>query len=200
MKTTGYENHYIGIAPPKDGLKYQRAQLTSVQRNKAKLGFNCDHCGIPFEKYACWAKRHTHHYCGRPCASAAKVIRIPKPCVVCGTEVLLTPSDFKRVSTCSRDCKRKRRVVNNKNQRSSPEYMSIVKRLKATAVCSTCNTTNGPWVVQGIKTWIEDKLAYADGGDARLVCQHCHLSSVSHKATQSTYITDRFKYYKEKNV
>lgn len=199
MKANGYENHYKDIAPPKEGLTYQRAQLTSVQRNKAKLGFNCDHCGIPFEKYACWAKRTSHHYCGRACAWAAKVVRIPKPCVVCGTEMLLTPTSFNRVSGCSKECMRKRRTVNNSNLRASPDYLAIVKRLKENAVCGTCSTTNGPWVVQGIKTWVEDGLACADGSSARLVCQHCHLDSVAHLSKQSTYMSDRFKYYKEKN-
>ena len=200
MKAKGYERHYTKVIPPKDGLRYHRGQLTSVQRNKAKLGFNCDHCGIPFETYACWAKRYSHHYCGRACASAAKVVRIPKPCVVCGTEMLLTPTLFRRVSGCSKECMRKRRIVNNHNLRTSPDYMDIVKRLRKEALCGMCGTTNGPWVVQGIKTWLEDGLAFADGSGAHLVCQHCHLRSVAPLSKQSMYIVDRFKYYKEKNT
>lgn len=198
MKANGYERHYTNIAPPKDGMSYHRGQLTSVQRNNAKLGFNCDHCGIPFEKYACWAKRTSNHYCGRGCASAAKVVRIPKPCVVCGTEMLLIPSSFKRVSGCSKTCQRKRRIVNNKRQ-LSPDYVAIVKRLRKEDLCGICGTTNGPWVVQGIKTWVEDGLACAEGSNARLVCQSCHFHSVKHLSKQSLYMVNRFKYYKEKN-
>jgi hypothetical protein len=200
MKANGYERNYKDIAPPKNGLNYHRSQLTSVQRNNAKLEFNCDHCGLLFERYACWAKRSRHHYCGRACAAAAKVVRIPKSCVVCGTEMLLIPSAFNRVSGCSRECMRKRRVVNNKDLRGSPDYMNIVKRLRQKALCGVCGTTNGPWVVQGIKTWVEDGLACADGSDAHLICQHCHLNSVSHLSMQSMYMSDRFKYYKERNT
>jgi hypothetical protein len=199
MKPNRYERHYTDTTPPKDGMSYQRAQLTGIQRNKAKLGFNCDHCGFPFEKYACWAKRTKYHYCGRACASAAKVVRIPKPCVVCGTEMLLTPSKFNRTSGCSRACMRKRRTVNYKNLRSSPDYVAIVKRLKKEALCGVCGTTNGPWVVQGVKIWVEDGLSCADGGNAHLVCQHCHLRGVNYLSMQSTYMSNRVKYYKEKN-
>lgn len=200
MKGNGYEQHYKNILPPKDGMGYQRAQLTTLQRNKSKLSFNCDHCGLPFEKYACWAKRTKNHYCGRACASAAKVVRIPKPCVVCGNEMLLTPTLFTRTSACSKECMRKRRVVNNKNLRSSPDYLSIVKRLRKEALCSVCGTTNGPWVVQGIKTWVENGLAQADGDSAHLVCKQCHMKSVVQLSLKSDYMTDRFKYYKEKNI
>lgn len=200
MKSTGYDRHYKDTLPPKDGMQYQRGQLTSIQRNKAKLGFNCDHCGVAFETYACWAKRYKYHYCGRACASAAKVIRIPKPCVVCGTEMLLPPGNYKRVSACSTECMRKRRVVNYTNLRASPDYSAITRRLKHAAVCTTCKTTQGPWVVQGIKTWVEDGLARANGDDAYLLCQSCHLKSVAPLSRQSTYMSDRFKYYKEKNL
>ena len=199
MKGNGYEHHYKNIPPPKDGMGYQRGQLTSVQRNKAKLGFNCDHCGLPFETYACWAKRNAHHYCGRACASAAKVVRIPKPCVVCGTEMLLTPTDYRRFSACSYKCSRKRRVVNNDNPYSSPDYAAVAARLKKNAVCTACGATSGPWVVRGMKTWVEDGLACASGDDAHLMCRDCHLKAVAPLAAQSTYMTDRFKYYKQKS-
>jgi len=199
MKPNRYERHYTDTTPPKGGMAYQRAQLTGIQRNKAKLGFNCDHCGLPFEKYACWAKRTKHHYCGRACASAAQVVRIPKPCVVCGTEMLLTPGNLNRISGCSRACMRKRRTVHYENLRSSPDYVAVVKRLRKEALCSACGTTNGPWVVQGVKIWVEDGLSCADGSNAYLVCQHCHLRCVQNLSKQSTYMSNRVKYYKEKN-
>jgi hypothetical protein len=200
MKSGGYDNHYKNIAPPKDGMNYQRSQMTGLLRNKSKLPFNCDHCGIPFEKYACWAKRNNHHYCGRGCASAAKVIKFPKDCVICGAEMMLTPSLFLKKFTCSVACMRKKRVTNNINTRTSPDYMAIAKRLKKDALCKSCGTTNGPWTVRGVRLWVEDGLSCADGSGAYLVCRHCHLKSVAPLSIASTYMSDRFKYYKEKNT
>ena len=194
MKPGGYN-----ITPPKGGMKYQRSQLTGILRSKSKLPFNCDHCGLLFETYACWAKRHATHFCGRACAWAARVIRFPKDCVICGTVMMLTASLAVRKFTCSYVCMRKKRVTNNVGIRASPDYMAIAKRLKKNAVCKLCGTLNGPWTVMGIKTWVEDKLSCAEGSKACLVCRHCHMKSVASLAVNSTYMVDRIKYYKEKN-
>lgn len=199
MKCTGYENHYKQITPPKGGLQKEGSQLTGLARNKSKLPFNCDHCGMAFEKYACWAKRVKHNYCSRACASAAKVIRFPKECVVCGVEMLLTPTLMKRVAACSTACMRKRRVTTNCNMRSSPDYTAIAKRLKKDATCDACGTKKGPWRVVGVKTWVEDGLACANGDEARLVCMPCHMRTLTPLSRASTYMRDRFEYYKEKS-
>jgi hypothetical protein len=78
--------------------------------------------------------------------------------------------------------------------------MKILKVLKKASICGACGTTNGPWVVRGIKLWIENGLSCADGKEASLVCKNCHLKSVTHLAKQSTYISDRLSYYKEENT
>ena len=193
LKLGGYN-----ITPPKDGMKYQRSQLTGISRNKSKLPFNCDHCGLLFETYACWAKRHATHYCGRACASASRIIRFPKDCVICGFIMMLTPSLAVKKFTCSRNCMRKKRVTSNVNMRSSPDYTAIAKRLKKNAVCKLCGTFNGPWAVMGIKTWVEDGLSCAEGSKAYLACRHCHMESAASLAVNSIYVADRIKYYKEK--
>lgn len=185
------------MTPPKGGMGYQRAQLTKLTHSKVLL--NCDHCGIVFEKYACWAKRSANHYCGRACANAAKIVRIPKPCAVCGIEMLLTPYDINRVSACSKPCQRKRRTKNNSNLRTSPDYRAILKQVKKHAVCKACSSTKGPWVVRGIVVGVKDGLAYAEGSGAYLLCKHCHMGSVSPLALNSMYMKDRDTYYKEKN-
>lgn len=192
----GYDAHYRHIVPPTSGLLNQGSQLTPIAKVKSKLPFDCDHCGLSFEKYACWAKRSAHQYCSRACAWAAKVIRIPKNCVVCNTEMLLKPSNYARISTCSKPCLRKNRVTNNSGLRSSPDYISIVNRLKKSTLCNTCNTTNGPWVVAGIKTWVEDGLSCADGEGAYLLCKRCHLNAASHEAKNSLYMVNRSEYKK----
>ena len=183
-------------------MDYQRSQLTKIQHSK--LPFNCDYCGVSFEKYACWAKRTAHHYCGRACASAAKVIRIPKNCVVCDAEIFLTPTYYNRVATCSKECMRKKRVRNNTNLCSSPDYVTIVKRLRKNAVCKNCGTTKGPWIARGVTKWIEGGLAKANGDNAYLLCRVCHLKSVIPLSKQSLYMSDRVAYYtdqlKEKNT
>lgn len=199
MKGRGYEHHYKQQLPPKEGLQYQGSQLTPLARIKAKLPFNCDYCGLAFEKYACWAKRSKHNYCSRACSNAAKVIRFPKECLVCNTVMLLTPTLMKRVSTCSSACMRKKRTKNNSNTRSSPDYIEILKRLKKNEKCRSCQTTSGPWVVAGIRRWIEDGLSCANGDEAYLLCKNCHLKSVAHLSKNSTYMSDRFRYYKEKD-
>lgn len=195
----GYDANYRHIVPPKSGMLNQGSQLTPIAKIKSKLPFNCDYCGLLFEKYACWAKRSTHHYCSRACNWASKIIRIPKNCTVCNVEMMLTPVYYKKVSTCSKTCSRKRRVTNNAGLRTSPDYRSIVNRLKKNTLCNICNTTNGPWVVSGIKTWIEDGLACADGEGAYLVCKRCHLKAASHEALNSLYMVDRNN-YREKNL
>lgn len=194
----GYDANYRNIAPPKSGMLNQGSQLTPLTKIKSKLPFNCDHCGLLFEKYACWAKRSTHHYCSRACSWASKVIRVPKNCVVCHAEMFLTPTYYKRVSTCSKICLRKNRVTNNSSLRSSPDYIGIVNRLKKKTSCNTCNTTSGPWVVAGIKTWVEDGLSCADGEGAYLLCKQCHLEAASHEAVNSLYMKNRNEYKKFK--
>ena len=198
MKPGGYEYHYRTITPPKEGMKYQRSQMTGIARNKAKLSFNCDHCGIQFETYACWAKRWANHYCGRACASASRIIRFPKDCVICGVVMMLTPATAVKKFTCSRNCMRKKRVTSNVTVRSSPDYKAIAKRLKKNAMCKLCGTLNGPWVAAGIKTWVENGLSCAEGSKSYLLCKHCHMKYVASLAVNSTYMTDRIKYYKEK--
>ena len=200
MSPKGYQNNYREITPPKEGLQYHRSQLTKLAVTKGKLLFNCDYCELPFEKYACWAKRSKHHYCSRACSHASKIVRFPKNCVVCGTEMLVTPSSFNSIYTCSRVCLRKKRVKNNHNLRSSPDYVAIARQLKKDAQCKICGTLKGPWAVAGIKTWVEDGLACAEGSGAYLACSHCHLTKVSTLAVTSTYIADRPKYYMEKNT
>lgn len=198
MKGNGYEQHYKNMLPPRDGLHREGSNLTSIARNKAKLSFNCGLCGMAFERYACHAKRYANHYCSTACASAAKIIRFQRLCRVCGTEMLLTPTDIERISTCSKECSRKRRIVNSSSPRSSPDYVAITKQLRKDSVCRTCGTTSGPWVAKGIRTWFDNGLAQADGSDAYLSCKQCHLESVAPLNVKSTYIRDRFAYYKEK--
>lgn len=193
--SNGYDNHYRSIAPPKSGLLRQGSARTALAKVKAKLLFNCDYCDLPFEKYACWAKRTSHHYCSRACAWAAMVIEIPKNCVMCDVEMLLTPSNYPRITTCSKDCSRKRRVKNYKNLRCSPDYLTIVNKLKKIGSCNVCGVTSGPWVVAGIKTWVEDGLSRAEGGNARLICKKCHIAVMQPLSHLSTYTINRKQYY-----
>lgn len=186
---------FTDLLPIKGVSTWERSQLTPLPRNRGKIGINCDLCGLPFEKYACWAKRSKRNYCSRACANEAKKIEVPSECVVCKKEMLVTPSELPKITTCSYACSRKRRTVNNANTRSSPEYRRIVKRMTADPVCTTCGTFTGPWVVSGIRTWVEDGLACASGEDAKLYCRHCHLKTVSLIASASLYMTNRSAYY-----
>jgi hypothetical protein len=196
--SNGYDNHYRSIAPPKSGLLRQGSALTALSKVSSKLLFNCEHCDLPFEKYACWAKRTSHHYCSRACAWAAKVIQIPKNCVVCDVEMLLNPTKYTRISTCSKDCSRKRRVKSYTNLRTSPDYLTIVNRIKKIGSCNACGVTSGPWVAAGIKTWVEDGLSCADGNSARLICKKCHMGAARFWVLRSAYMLNRKQYYEDK--
>ena len=194
-----YERHYRDTLPVKGVSTLEGSQLTPLSRNKGKLAFNCDMCELPFEKYACWAKRSAHHYCSRACASAAKVVRVEVQCVVCDSKMMVKPAYLKRVTTCSKECMRKKRVKNNSQLRTSPDYKSIIERLHKQGACNMCGTTAGPWSVLGIRTWVENGLAQADGANAKLYCRHCHMKEVSPLMAKSLYATNRTEYYASKD-
>lgn len=189
MRRERFERNYRDTLPLKDVETFERAQLTKLTRNAGKVEVSCGHCEMIFEKYACWAKRSKNHFCSRACHNAARILRFPKDCVVCGTEMMLTPADMPKFSTCSKDCLRKNRSQENGKHTSSIDYKRVADELRKNEVCASCGVTVGPWSVMGIRTYLEDGIVKADASYAKLWCRKCHLNLAKQKAIE---------YYKEK--
>lgn len=105
----GFSESYRDIAPPKNGLRAEGSNKTKLSRSAGKIGLNCDHCGLSFETWACWAKKHANHYCSKACTDAAKIYKVKKNCIICGKEFEVIESRVAKVVTCSRACLRANR-------------------------------------------------------------------------------------------
>ena len=201
MRRNRYESHYRNTVPVNGVTTFEGSQLTKLSRNKSKVEVSCGHCDLVFEKYACWAKRTKNHFCSRACHNAARVLRFLKNCEVCNAEMWLTSTDMPKYRTCSKECLRKSRTLDQPKKgghTSSTEYRALAKKLKENAMCTSCGATVGPWSVMGIRTWVENGLIHNDATQARLYCRKCHLAVANEYSKKSQYMTDRFKYYKEK--
>ena len=187
-----YINNYRDTVPLTNVSPGYRPNLTKLATTQGKISLSCDLCDMEYETYACWAKRHQHHYCSRACAWQASRIEVPTNCVVCDKDMIVTPSDFLKIKTCSRECFRLKKMNPNKKRKgyySALEYKEIAKSFLKISVCNKCGVTHGPWVVQGIKTGLkENGLPFADGSDAKLVCKHCHLDGYASIASQAAQV------------
>jgi hypothetical protein len=80
----------------------------------------CEVCEIPYRA------RHNRksRACSRDCAAKLKIVeRLKKNCVACGKEILLTPTMYKRLSTCgSEECKKARRQKKPINPHQADRY------------------------------------------------------------------------------
>lgn len=109
MKPNRFERNYRDTPAPAEGVQREFSNKTPMGRSAGKIAMSCDHCGLSYETYACWAKRTARHFCSRACANAAKEVRVEKSCVICGTVFTATPSTVDKSSTCSRKCLRENR-------------------------------------------------------------------------------------------
>jgi hypothetical protein len=126
MKPNRFERDYKDTPAPAAGVVREFSNKTKLARTQGKININCDLCGMPYETYACWAKRTNNHYCSRACANAAKEIPVEKCCVVCGTTFIANPTTAKKLSTCSRRCLKENRsrflTKEAKNMAESPIF------------------------------------------------------------------------------
>ena len=187
-----YINNYRDTVPLSNVSVGYRPNLTKLATTQGKITLSCDLCDMEYETYACWAKRVTNHYCSRACAGEAKRIEVPTNCVVCDKDMISTPSNLTKIRTCSYECfrlKKMSKIKSKKGYYNSLEYKQITKDFLKVSVCSKCEITHGPWVVQGIKTGLkENGLPFADGSDAKLVCKHCHLDGYASIASQAAQV------------
>ena len=104
MKPNPFENSYRHTTPMRGVRTTNITNKAKVTKTSGKIGLNCDLCGLVFETYACWAKRHAHHFCSRACAHAFKEININNSCKECGKPIIVTPTEYARIVTCSKEC------------------------------------------------------------------------------------------------
>ena len=109
MKKNRFERDYKDTPAPAAGVEREFSNKTKLHRTQGKIHLNCDLCGMPFETYACWAKRYANHFCSFACSSAFKEEKVKKACGICGKEFEVTRTQYKRVSTCSKVCSTTRR-------------------------------------------------------------------------------------------
>ena len=104
MKPNRFEDSYRRTVPISGVHTINITNKAKVNKTAGKIGLNCDLCGLAFETYACWAKRHNHHFCSRACSSKFTEININNSCKECGKPITVTPTDYARIVTCSKEC------------------------------------------------------------------------------------------------
>lgn len=126
MKPNRFERSYRDTIPVNGVTTKSLSNPTPMSRSAGKIGMSCDHCGMTYETYACWAKRVARHYCSKACANAGKETPIEKTCAVCGETFITTPAAAWKFSTCSKKCmsERKRQflLAEAKNMDTSSVY------------------------------------------------------------------------------
>jgi endogenous inhibitor of DNA gyrase (YacG/DUF329 family) len=105
-KITGY---LLAHDDPEIRQLFEIAKNFEDNQHRASLTYvTCTICG----KIAQRAPSNVNegaNYCSRHCQSVGAISRTPTPCVVCGKEMSLTPSDKRRITTCSKECSTIRR-------------------------------------------------------------------------------------------
>ena len=84
---------------------YHFSKKTPLIRASNLSRFECECCGLLFDKPAAWAKRCNHHYCSRACHNEARRIKIKKTCIICNKVFFTTPHGWFRHVTCSKECR-----------------------------------------------------------------------------------------------
>ena len=104
MKPNRFEDSYRRTVPIRGVHTKNITNKAKVNKTAGKIGLNCDLCGLAFETYACWAKRYNHHFCSRACSSKFSEININNSCKECGKPITVTPTEYTRIVTCSKEC------------------------------------------------------------------------------------------------
>lgn len=166
---------------PAGGMARQLASQTPLAGATGKLRMICPMCGTDFLRFASRAKRANVSYCGNACAWASKVTRYEHHCVVCDASMLLQPSEGKRKLTCSPACSSARKRSRGMNSKPSSwrAYQDAASVIRAAGVCCRCGAQHGPWIVRGLRVYVEDgKTPAADTSAAFLVCNRCHFEEI----------------------
>lgn len=104
MKPNRFEDSYRRTVPIRGVHTINITNKAKVNKTAGKIGLNCALCGLAFETYACWAKRHNHHFCSHSCADKFREININNSCKECGKPMTVTPSEYTKIVTCSKEC------------------------------------------------------------------------------------------------
>ena len=81
-----------------------RKSLAFTTTQNPKVTVKCECCGKAIEKFHSELVKTKSPTCSYECARKIKVNRVQVKCVICGTPMLLTPSNVPRIKTCSKKC------------------------------------------------------------------------------------------------
>lgn len=171
--------------PRADGLHREFSNSMKLETSRGKLKFDCPICGVVFERYACHAKRVGASYCGAACAGIGRRVRVETTCVVCGKSYEATPTDAAKVVTCSKNCSSVRKRSRGRSPvEGRPIYAwaavrKLVREIAEHQKCSRCSREYGPWKVRGIRASTDGGKVVADGSQAFLLCEDCHLGEIA---------------------
>jgi hypothetical protein len=174
-----HERSLNGTTPPKTGMEKEISSATPLSNSAGKMRVVCLNCDTTFFRFASHVRRRAKNYCSVGCRQEGLKVQIHTKCVVCGADMLQSPSLAQRVTTCSKECSsnRKRGKSPSKNW---PEYKSAVAEVSALSLCCCCGKETGPWVVRGL-------LPEIDRSKASLWCRTCHVKDILMKARDSKH-------------
>lgn len=154
------------LTPPSGGMVKQMPQLTPDRMNST-MYVECYFCGAMFDRPASHVLRCETNYCSVSCRIEGRKVRHAKQCIICGAVMMLTPSDYKRIVTCSRMCKAKKRIKHGE-EKWCFAYRDERKRLLNGASCVKCGEP--ATIIRGLR--VHDYIA--DSSSAAAYCSSCH--------------------------
>jgi hypothetical protein len=165
----------------KGGVYMEQENLTGYNESRAML-ITCPVCFTKFKRAPSHVARRETCCCSRGCAAEIRKVRVISPCVSCGKQMELTPSNVPKKTTCSKSCSTLRRVKNSKTVKKTSfgAYLKRVKEISARQLCANCLTTVGPWAVKNLEASMNDEGDVTVNDDhAELWCLSCHMSNVA---------------------
>lgn len=154
---------------------------TPLSREAGQIRMTCPVCGIKFKRATSHVVRVAVSTCSRACAAQARIIRVCQPCVICGKEMELQPSDIGKITTCSKACSFVRRTKGKGypiSKGTTAVYKKHVLQMRQIGVCSNCGTVHGPWSLRN--SAISLATGYPEIVNAgELWCRSCHLADVA---------------------
>lgn len=185
MKPNRFERSYRDTIPLEGVTTKSLSNSIPMSRSAGKISMSCDHCGMTYETYACWAKRVARHYCSKACANAGKETPIEKTCAVCGETFITTPAAAWKFSTCSKKCMTVKRrqflLAEAKNMGSSSVY-NYGKHERGGQISKKLND-------DVIREIINDPRPQAEIGKDYGICQS-HVSQIKRRVIWG-HVTDK---------
>lgn len=174
-------------------LKWLGIDLRTIASTKGKsVEFLCAYCGNNAWKPLAWFKRSSFHCCSVSCQKLFQKKAVIRPCVICGDNFSVRPSEVKKYKSCSKpECRKKNKEgKNNPNYRHGKAYdegrrpitkeykmwrVSVFERDKYT--CQMCGQKGGDLNADHIKPWAYFKELRYKVENGRTLCVACHKTT-----------------------